>query len=192
MHIYIYIYVMVIHVTSIIKYSCSYMLLFKQRIFCRATVFCSSNSSSLRTPDSLSSCKDFSCSMYWPLSRALLQGDTSVLMTLVAAAQGSGGFCGDALWEARAFTNAVAAPEIASVRLFLASYPGSSPCRKAGREPGRTDHVHLWRTMRGFMRGFDNRIIAHAVISADTAVVVVLYVAETTDWHWKAVSLLSS
>ena len=28
--------------------------------------------------------------------------------------------------------------------------------------------------MRGFMRGFDNRIIAHAVINADTAVVVVL------------------
>ena len=26
---------------------------------------------------------------------------------------------------------------------ILASYPGSSPCRKAGREPGRTDHVHL-------------------------------------------------
>ena len=25
------------------------------------------NSSLLRTPDSLSSCKDFSCSMYWPL-----------------------------------------------------------------------------------------------------------------------------
>ena len=78
--------------------------------------FCSLNSSSLRTPDSLSSCKDFSCSMYWPLSRALLEGDTPVLMALVAA-QGCGGFCGDVLWEARAFTNAVAAPEIASVRL---------------------------------------------------------------------------
>ena len=24
---------------------------------------------------------------------------------------------------------------------WLASYPGSSPCRKAGREPGRSDHV---------------------------------------------------
>ena len=25
--------------------------------------------------------------------------------------------------------------------VLLASYPGSSPCRKAGREPGRSDHV---------------------------------------------------
>ena len=35
--------------------------------------------------------------------------------------------------------------------------------RKTGREPGRFDHVNPWRSVRGFVRGFDNRIIAHAV-----------------------------
>ena len=30
------------------------------------------------------------------------------------------------------------------------SYPGSSPCWKVGRKPGRSDHVHLWWTMCGF------------------------------------------
>ena len=50
--------------------------------------------------------------------------------------------------------------------------------------------------MRGFMRGFDNQIIAHAVRTKRYSCCYwssgAVDVAETTDGHWKAVSLLSS
>ena len=35
--------------------------------------------------------------------------------------------------------------------------------RKTGREPGRFHHVPRDVSVRGFVRGFDNRIIAHTV-----------------------------
>ena len=44
----------------------------------------------------------------------------------------------------------------------LASYPGSSPCRKTGRA-WKISSRAPWRTMRGFMCGFDNQIIAHTL-----------------------------
>ena len=70
------------------------------------------------------------------------------------------------------------------VILLLASYPGSSPCRKAWREPGRSDHVPrdvLCVVLRVvFVIELSPMQSALRVISADTAV---LYVAETTDQH---------
>ena len=44
--------------------------------------------------------------------------------------------------------------------------PKLLPCRKTGREPGRTDHVHPWRTMHVFMHVLIielSQLQAHAV-----------------------------
>ena len=56
---------------------------------------------------------------------------------------------------------------------LLASYPGSSPCRKAGREPGRSDHVprDILSVVLCVVLIIE-LLPTQSVLSADTAVVV--------------------
>ena len=60
----------------------------------------------------------------------------------------------------------------------LASYPGSSPCQKLGREPGRSDHVpHDVLCV----------VLIIELLPTQSILNVIMYVAETTDRYWKAV-----
>ena len=72
----------------------------------------------------------------------------------------------------------------------VASYPGSSPAKMRERAWKLWSHA-LWHAMYGF----DNQIIIHTVYTQCYkhwhSTVVVLDVTESTDWQWKAVSLLT-
>ena len=66
----------------------------------------------------------------------------------------------------------------------VASYPGSSPCQKAGREPGRSDHVPrdvLCVVLCVVL--IIELLPTLSVLSVISGTHVLLCVAETTDWH---------